>query len=170
MSLKPEVFQREIALTVIVWHNHRAVPAGEGRSRAKVLVAGDALSTDTTSSGQPRNGSVLPDPPTRDAGPDRFNHTRDLVAGDDGQSATSKVTLNDLEVCAADCARRNLDQQLVGRRMRVDNVPQRQRSLRGATGLIQDLCPHAGFYGQLQVARCQWQVRTSHGRPLLFSA
>jgi hypothetical protein len=80
--------------------------------------------------------------PAGDARAERLDATDDLVPGDDRQAPGCQVALRQLQVGAADTARRHAQQQLPLARLGHGQVAQRERRLRRRRGPLEQQRAH----------------------------
>src|SRR5215216_551395 len=117
--------------------------AGEQRGIAQVFAPAPAIRAHLAGVAEPRHANALPAREPTDAVANDGDAANDLVAGDDRQLGVRQLAVDDMQVGAADAARRNLDHNLAGGRRRHRPLPHHER----AAGPLEDHCAHHGHEG-----------------------
>jgi hypothetical protein len=101
-----------------------AVPgkSREDRAIAQIFLLTPAIRTATAGVAKPRNANPLPDAEALDTRPDRIDAADDFMAGDDRQDRIGQLTIDDVQIRAADAAGRDIHPDLAGARLPIGQL------------------------------------------------
>jgi hypothetical protein len=104
--------------------------AGEERTIAQVFAVGTAIRTNPASIAEPGHANALAARKSADTGAHFHDAADDLMSRYDGQFGMRQFAVDDVQIGTAHPARRDLDQDFTGRRLRHRPLTQHQRRAR----------------------------------------